>query len=472
MDWFADPLSTLDTLCLAAERPGVPLHIGATLVLDGGPLVTRAGVVDRAAFAAHVASRLDRIPRYRQRLVESALAGRSFWVDDDRFDLAAHVRFERAPGHGRERDLKDVAGEIFSRPLDRGRPLWELTVVDRLEGGRFAVVSKVHHCLADGLGGVSSLCALLDTTADASPRESAEWKPRQAPGMLELVGEDVATGVRGVAAAFAVARDSVLDPIRTLREVTRGTRSLAETARALVRPARPTKLNRPLGGKRRFQWLGMSLSDVRRVERHLAVTTNDVVLATVAGALHRHFGRSRSDHGTEVRAAVPTSMRTEETTTGNQPSPWLVPLPVDERDPLKRLEAVRVATAEGGDADSARRLRALLWLTEGLVPAVGRAGVTLFERLLPFNVIVTGAPGPQVPLFLNGARLTSVYPAVPLFRNQGLAIALFSYAGTLYWGFLADPSVAGDLDELVYSVAVSFCQLLDRVETAGATAAA
>jgi len=463
---FADPLATLDALFLAAEHPDVPMHIGATLVFEGGPFATRSGVVDRQAFTDHVASRLDRIPRYRQRLVESPLEGRMLWIDDDRFDVRAHIHRRPVGGRRSERDLKRAVGEILSRPLDRNRPLWELWILDRLESGRFAIVTKVHHCMADGLGGVDQLCALLDATPEVFPPSVAEWTPRPAPNALALAKDDVATSVRGAVTALAMAVEAVRDPLRSWRDASDGARSLTETATALLRPARFTPFNHPLGGERRFEWLGMSVADLRRVKRHFGVTLNDVVLATVAGALHRYLAWDGvSAPSGEVRAAVPVSMRDPDSSTGNQVSLWLLPLPADERDPVKRLDQVRVATAERKETGTARALYSLLRLTEGIAPAVLRASVRMFENLLPFNLIVTNVPGPQFPLYMNGARLVAAYPSVPLFENQGLGIALFSYDGMMYWGFLADPSVVPDLDEFVYSIAVSFCQLLDRAET-------
>ena len=467
MTWFADPLSTLDSFFVAAEHPDVPMHIGATLIFEMGAFAPDGATLDGDAIVDHVVSRLDRIPRYRQRLVETPLEGRLLWVDDDRFDVRAHVRHLRLGDRVADRHLKEAVGEILSRPLDRSRPLWELWIIDRLAGSRFAIVSKVHHCMADGLGGVEQLTALLSSTPEheASPSSSSPWTPRPAPGPLDLVGDDLATGMRSASAAFAAAGEAVRDPVATLCGAQSSVLSLAETAGSLLRQVRSTSLNRTLGGGRRFEWLRMSVADLRVVKRHFGVTLNDVVLATVAGALHRHLAR----HGEigaagEVRAAVPVSMRDPQSPFGNQVSLWLLPLPADERDPAKRLAAVRSSTAERKQSGNARALYSLLRLTEGIAPAALRAGVKILEHLLPFNLVVTNVPGPQFPLYMNGAQLVAAYPSVPLFESQGLGIALFSYDGVVHWGFLAEPAVMPDLHEFVYSTAFSFCQLLDLAQ--------
>jgi WS/DGAT/MGAT family acyltransferase len=210
----------------------------------------------------------------------------------------------------------------------------------------------------------------------------------------------------------------------------------------------------------------MSLAEVQTVQRHFGVTLNDVVLATVAGALRRYLSRHGDVSSGEVRAAVPVSMRDGTSSLGNQVSFWLLPLPVAEKDPEKRVAAVHAATSRRKQAAHARGIYSLLKLADAVTPAALDAGVRVLEQLRPFNLLVTNVPGPPFPLYLNGARLLAAYPSAPHFETQGLGVALLSYHGRLHWGFLADPSAVPDLEEFVYVVAVSFCELLERASEA------
>ena len=463
---FADPLSTLDALFLAAEHGHTPMHIGATLVFETGPFAAADGSLDVRRLRRHVAARLDRAPRLRQRLVRTPLEGRMLWVDDERFDLEAHVLPLRLGRRASERNWKQAVGEVLARPLDLGRPLWELWILDGSEAGRFTVVLKMHHCMADGESGLAQLCALLDVTADPRTEPIAPWTPRRAPTPFELWIEDLSASARRARTALALATAPLRAPRESWTAVRDGAATLAETASTLLRPARKTSFNHAIGPERRFEWLAMSVDEVRVVQRHFGVTLNDVVLATVAGALRRYLSRRGADGDAELRAAVPVSMRDAASPLGNQASFWLLPLPVGERDPAARVAAVHSATMRLKQSARARGLYGLLRLADDIAPAALGFGVRVLERLRPFNLIVTNVSGPRLPLYLNGARLLAAYPSVPLFETQGLGIALLSYVGRLHWGFLADPSVVPDLEEFVYVIAVSFCELLERASEA------
>ncbi len=460
---FADPLSTLDALFLAAEHGHTPMHIGATLVFETGPYAAADGSLDVRRLRRHVAARLDRAPRLRQRLVRTPLEGRMLWVDDERFDLEAHVRPLRIRGRASERNWKQAVGEVLARPLDLGRPPWELWILDGSEADRFTIVLKMHHCMADGESGLAQLRALLDVTADQRTEPIAPWTPRPAPTSFDLWIDDLSASARRAGTALALATAPLRAPRESWMAVRDGAATLAETASTLLRPARKTSFNQAIGPERRFEWLAMSVDEVRVIQRHFGVTLNDVVLATVAGALRRYLPRrgADADGDVELRAAVPVSMRDAASPFGNQASFWLLPLPVGERDPAARVAAVHSATMRLKQSARARGLYGLLRLADDIAPAALDFGVRVLERLRPFNLIVTNVCGPRLPLYLNGARLLAAYPSVPLFETQGLGIALLSYDGRLHWGFLADPSVVPDLEELVYVIAVSFCELLE-----------
>jgi diacylglycerol O-acyltransferase / wax synthase len=463
MEHHADPLSSLDSFFLGAEGEHTPMHIGATLIFEEGPLGRGDGTIDVAAIERHVAARLHRTPRYRQRLARTPLEARAVWVDDEDFRLDAHVKHVRLDAGSSDPALASAAGEILARALDRRRPLWELWVIDGLDGGRFAIVTKVHHCLADGLAGVEQLASLMDPSPDSSAEEPLAWTPRPAPAPLELAGDEVAAGMRRAAAAAGWLRETIRAPRSAWRDARKSVLALADTALSALPTIRPTPINGPLGPNRTFRWLAMDLAEVRLVRRRLGGTLNDVVLATVAGALRRYLPQRGLDvYDGEIRAAVPVSMRDHSSPSGNQVSLWLLPLPLHEPDPAARIELVHRAAAERKASGTADGLYALTQLGNGLGPAVFETSARLLERLLPFHVIVTNVPGPQFPLYMSGARLLAAYPSVPLFAQQGLGVALFSYDGKLYWGFLADPSLVPQLETIVYAIAGSFCELLER----------
>jgi WS/DGAT/MGAT family acyltransferase len=462
MTGFADPLSMLDTLFLAAEHEHAPMHIGATLVFEKGPLATDDGSLDVGRLRDHVAARLDRAPRFRQRLARTPLEGRMLWIDDDRFDLEAHVRYRRIAHRASERDWKEAIAKLLAQPLDLDRPPWELWIVEGAGTDEFTIVVKMHHCMADGAGGLAQLCMLLDVTAEHRTEPIGPWTPRPVPGPLDLFVDDLSASARRAVAAVALALAPLCAPRESWNAVRDGAASIAETTSMLLRPARATSFNRAIGGQRRFEWLAMSLAEVQTVQQHFGVTLNDVVLATVSGALRRYLSRHGDNGGGELRAAVPVSMRDGTSSLGNQVSFWLLPLPVAEKDPAKRIAAVHSATMRRKRAAHAQGIYSLLRLAEGATPAALDAGVRVLEHLRPFNLLVTNVPGPQFPLYLNGARLLAAYPSVPLFEAQGLGVALLSYHGRLHWGFLGDPSAVPDLEEFVYVIAVSFCELLER----------
>jgi len=469
----AERLSCLDAFFLEAEHDNTHMHIGATLIFEAGRFRKRRqgnGGIDIDKIRAYVASRLHLIPRYRQRLARTPLEGRPIWIDDDHFDLQKHVLHSRLPKPGSERQLKDAVAEVLSEPLDRGRPLWQFWVLDGLQGGRFAVVTKLHHSMADGIGGVEQLCVLLTPSPDADDDSAPEWAPRPIPGTLELLAEEAVSATRSWVDSLATIGQSLRAPQQSWKQTWGSAVSLADAVRTTFASAAKTPFNRAIGSDRSVEWLRFDLDEVRRVKHALGGTLNDVVLATVAGALRRYFrNRQFSADSAEIRAAVPVSMRDGDCPSGNQVSIWFVPLPVEQGDATSRLCEIRSATERLKSSRHAQGLYSVLRLADFVTPALVRVGVRVVERFLPFNLIVTNVPGPKFPLYMGGARLLAAYPTVPLFEQQGLGIALFSYDGALFWGFLADPDVLPDLDEFAYAVTVSFCELLDRAAEGEAT---
>jgi WS/DGAT/MGAT family acyltransferase len=454
-----DRLSALDASFLEIEDQNTHMHVGAVAVLEAGPLAQPDGSLAFERIEQEVEATLHRMPRYRQRLAHVPLTGAPVWVDDPRFNLHYHLRHTSLPAPGDERQLKRLAGRILSQQLDRGKPLWETWVVEGLEGGRFAVVTKAHHCMIDGVGSAELMAAAMERSPDSTPREVQRWVPRPAPGAVDLLlGEGLRRAGEGVAAVRAAARAVVspFEAIGALRE------AATDTARALgagLRPASPTPLNVPIGPHRRFDWLRTDFHHVREVKDVLGGTVNDVVLAVAAGALRRflrHRGEAVED--LDFRALVPVNTRTaaDRRRPGNRVSMMVARLALEAATPRERLERTIGITKELKASGQSRGIEVLEELGDWTSARLFTEFARLTARSRPFNVTITNVPGPPFRVFFCGAPLRAVYPLVPLYRNQALGIALFSYDGGLYWGFNADWDALPDLHELVESVAYEF----------------
>jgi WS/DGAT/MGAT family acyltransferase len=454
-----DRLSALDTSFLVFEGPNTHMHVAATSVFECGPLATPQNGVDIDRVRSYIESRLHLIPRYRQRLAHIPLLRHPVWVDDDRFNLAYHVRHTSLPRPGDPQQLKRLAARILSQQLDRGKPLWEIWVVEGLEGGRFALVSKTHHCMIDGISGVDLLSVLLDTEPTSTIEDPPPWVPRPQPGRFELVLDEAIRRINGPLELVARALTHRDEVVHSVRE---GLEAISETLAAAMRPASPTPFNQPIGPHRRFDWTSFDLAEVRHIKNQLGGTVNDVVLATVAGAVRRFLERRRLNVCDLVfRAFVPVSVRVPEErgTLGNRVAGWLAELPVSEPDPHRRLAKVQETTAHLKESKQALGAEMLTQVGEWTGSTLLSLAVRLSTRFRPFNLVVTNVPGPQVPLYLLGARMLEIYPQVPLFVDQGMGIALFSYAGRLFWGVTADWDLLPDLRHFVEALQAAFAEL-------------
>jgi len=456
---------------LSCERPDAHMHLGATMVLDAARAPKRdSGGVDAQRILRYVESRLHLVPRYRQRLQLAALSGEPAWVDDDRFDARYHLRHVTLAAPGDEEALKRLASHVFSQPLDRRRPLWRLWVVTGLDGNRFALITTIHHCMADGMAGADLLGALMTPRPSAAGEEPPPFVPRPAPNRWELLIERAAEQARRSLHLASQARRLVTDSRAVLNESLAYAQGLLDTVSAALHPAPPNALNRPIGPHRRFDWTDVSLRDVQSIRAQLGGSVNDVALATVAGALRRFALRRHPDeHPTDLRVLIPVSMRGdgEHHTLGNRVSAWLMTLPVREPDPARRFAAVCQAT--GSLKSSKQHLGGQLLTSAGNMLLT--LGLRLVEQIHPFNLLVTNVPGPRQTLYLLESPLQRVYPEAPLFPRQGLAIALFGYADTLCIGVHADCHVLPDTDRLISSLQDSFDELLNLASVRAAAAA-
>ena len=464
-------LGVQDKTFLDLERPNEPQHIAAVTVFDAGPLARPDGGVDIQRVRDYVASRLHRLPRYRQRLAWIPVERHPVWVDDPHFQIEYHVRHTALPRPGDERQLKRLTGRLVSQPLDRERPLWEFWVVEGLEGGkRFAIVNKVHHCMIDGIAGVDLLGVLLSPDAHAELEPSPSFEPRPAPSAIDLFAGEVGRRVTSWVGALGRSPAQLREPLDLVDRVREGVGAVRETLTASLRPASDTPINQPLGPHRRIDWRELELPRVRRVKDRLGGTVNDVVLAAVSGGLRRFLMLRRCDvDAMRIRANVPVSLssRDQRGTLGNHIALLMAELPVQEQDPLARLAKVRETMAELKESRQALGAEVLAAVSEWTSATLLSLAVRGAARGRPYNLVVTNVPGPQLPLFLLGARLERCYPVVNLQPKQGLGVGLFSYAGTLGWGFTADRDQVPDLYIFADSVMASF-EELERCARLGA----
>ncbi len=455
-----DRLTALDTVFLDLEDPSVHMHVGSVGIFEGGDFLREGGGLDFERLRSRVEVDLRGAPRFRQKLARVPVTGHPVWVDDERFNLLYHVRHTSLPLPGDERTLKRLVGRIMSEKLDRSKPMWELWFVEGLENDRFAVVSKVHHCLIDGISGVDLLGAFMGPDANPAPIEhDHHWLPRPAPGPLALLGEDLWRRASLPTRIFRGALRATENPSASFEAASQAATGLVETITGSLAPASETPFNVEIGPHRRFDWTRMDLSVVREIKQRHGGTVNDIVLSCVAGAVRAYLAsHDRPVKDIDFRTFVPVSTRKkqERGKLGNRVSLLVVPIPVDEGDPLRRLAKVIEATTEVKDSDQIAGAEALEELSDWTATAI----LTQFSRLAAsrrtYNMVVTNVPGPPVPVYLQGARMVESYPLVPLFSNQALGIALFSYDGVLHWGFNSDWDALDDLHDFVELVDAEF----------------
>jgi len=457
-----DRLTALDHSFLLFERPNAYMHVASTQIFEVGPLRTEDGGVDAEAIRNATAALLHRIPRYRQKLVEIPVEGRPVWVDDPTFNIDYHIRHTSLPRPGTERQLKRLSARIMQQHLDRERPLWEMWVVEGLEGDRFAIISKVHHCMIDGVSGVDLLRILMAPTPHQEIPEPPMFVPRPAPSGVELLTDELwrrlslpLKAVGDVGQFLSEARDTRQALISRLRSVSS---MLGRT----LRSASETPLNRPIGPHRRFDWFTMDLGDLKRLRRKLGGSLNDVVLTVVTGAVRRFLDDRQCDPAElTFRVMAPVSVRSkaERGTLGNRVSAWIIELPIGEPDPRRQLARIAEQTAELKASKEAVAAELLTQAAEFTPTALLALGARNATRLLPFNLVVTNVPGPQTPMFMLGARMLEIYPHVPLLDNLALGIALMSYDGKLHWGFNGDWDAIPDLHPFVLHVQDAYQEL-------------
>jgi WS/DGAT/MGAT family acyltransferase len=458
-----DRLSAQDATFLLFESPRVYMHISATMIFELGSLETEDGGVDINSIKRATEAVLHLIPRYREKLAWIPIFNHPVWVDDRDFNLDFHIRHASLPRPGGLDQLKRLSARIMSHQLDRSRPLWETWVVEGLEGNRFAMITKIHHCMIDGRAGADLSQILMSPDPNNRlPDEVPAYIPRPAPTPTELVMDEVALRasmpVQALRSFQAFSRET-----ENLRdEIALRARALGSLLGWAVSPPSETPVNGELGPHRNFDWLTMELAKVKAVRRALGCTVNDVVLTIVTGAVRRFMIRRRvRPEDIDFRVSAPVSVRNEgdKGKMGNKVSSWIVRLPIGEEDPKKQLAAIHQATQELKDSKQALGVEMMMaaaeW-TPGLLLSLGARTASG-----PINMIVTNVPGPQFPLYLLGAKLLESFPQVPLLENTGIGVALFSYDGKICWGFNSDYELLPDLEDFRSAVADAFDELCE-----------
>lgn len=435
------------------------MHLSAILIFENGSLASEDGALDIERFRAHVAARLPAHGGYRQRVGFTPVFGRPVWVDDPAFDARRHVRHVALPPPGDDAQLRELAGQVLSQPLDRDRPLWEMWVIEGLSGGRFALIAKLHHALVDGIAGIGLLQALLSGAPEAESGPPPRFKPRPRPGFAGRIVDEASHALSGVGALGS----ALLNPLRATSQTASGLSALWDTMQRGVRLPPPTPVNGPHGPQRRIDWATLDLHAIHDLRKRLDGTVNDVVLAVVAGALRSFFRERRVPlRDLSFRVTVPVNLRDEdEARVGNRVGALFVELPLAERDPLWRfvtirdraLDARRSRCAEGVETIH----RFLDWSHADLLVSLGSR---LVNGIRPHNMVVTNIPGPGFPLYFLESRLLELHPQLPLFPNQGLGVAAASYCGQVHFDWVASWDLVPDVDRLASGLQPAFDELV------------
>ena len=453
-----DRMSPVDASFLHIEDGINHMHIASVGIFEGPPPPYEDVV-------AMVAGKLPLVPRYRQkvRFVPFDL-GRPVWVDDAAFNVHYHVRRTALPAPGGDDELRLLVGRVMSQQLDRHRPLWEMWMVEGLSAARWAIFTKFHHCMVDGVSGTDVITVIMDNTRERSEPLPDSWTPSPEPNDARLVRDalaDLATNpyeqmrvVRSRARTLRQLRDS-------LRDLRTGLPSLARVATSTPK----TSLNGPIGPHRRWDWARTTLADVKRVRAEHGGTVNDVVLTVIAGGF-RDLLQSRSEEvkGRVVRTLVPVSVRAPDQrgVPNNQVSAMFAELPVGVEDPLERLRLIRTqmdGLKESKQAVAGEVLTSMMGFAPPMLLALGaRASARAPQRNV--NTVTTNVPGPQTPMYACGRQMLEAFPYVPLSGSVRVGVAIFSYNGQLNYGVTGDYDTANDINVLCRGIERGMAELV------------
>ena len=440
-----DRMSGLDAAFLYLERTGQLLHVAGIYTVEG-----RLGFEQ---LMRDLDARLHLIPRYTQRVVPVPLnLAHPTWEPDPAFDIHHHVLSHALKPPGDDAQLAKLAARIFAQPLDRTRPLWEVHLIDGYRGDRSVLVCKVHHCMIDGVSGVQ----LLNVMFDPSPKPAAVPPPEgvlEAPPLpsssTRLIRGARHTVMGGLRTAGGLV-NLLRQPRRAVAELGVATESMMEIGRLLFATKPSTPFNGHVGVLRQLAWTSFSLNEVKAIKNRLGGTVNDVILATITAALRAYLlGHGHRPDRMELRAMVPVNVRTpnEHLKLGNRVSMMMAPLPIGILDPVERLHQVRTAMVLLKESGQAGRMNHMIEMIDVLPPTLQRVVAQLQMAAAPINTICTNVPGPPVSIYVQGKRLETLVPLVPLAQGVGLAFAILSYADTLTIGITADAALVPDCEQ-------------------------
>ncbi len=469
-----DRLTAIDASFLHQEGPDSHMHVGGLTIIEGPP----PPVED---LLEQIRQRLHLVPRYRQKLAHTAIdSGRPVWVDDPNFNPEYHVRHTALPSPGDWGQLCELTARVFSQALDRSKPLWEMWLIEGLKDGRFALISKNHHALIDGISGIDLATVLFDLSPDPPPikHSGRPWKPHPEPSAAELVAVGARGAVRAAAEVVGGTVDALAHPDRALTRGREAAEAVGELIWAGLNPAPNTPLNVPIGPHRRFVGVTNKLDDFKLVKNAFGGTVNDVVLAVVTGAL-RSFLISRGirTEGLELRALVPVSVRAadEHGHLGNRIAAMRGALPVYIADPVARLRFVSHAMAGLKESKQALGAEMIANVQNFAPPTILAQASRLNFSTRLFNLIVTNVPGPQFPLYVLGRKMQHAYPVAFLPENHALAVAIMSYNSEMNFGLLGDFDALPDIDAIGEHISLELSTLLalaGEARLAGAAAQA
>jgi WS/DGAT/MGAT family acyltransferase len=456
----AKRLSAQDAAFLYLERPTMHMHVAGLAVLD--PSTRPDGRLRFEDLVAVITSRLHLVPRFRQKVVfVPGNVARPLWVDDEDFDIEFHLRRAAIPPPGGRRELADYVQRVHARPLDRQKPLWEIYFIEGLEDGLVAILSKVHHAMIDGISGIDIATVMFDFSPEPAALKPKSWTPDPEPSRMQLLTDALREQVTDPVGAMATTARSVVSAPST---AVRGLGSVVSGVRDLLGKGTPPRgpFDRRIGSGRRFAMTEAPVYRFKEIKDALGGTVNDVVLASVAGGLHKMLlARGEETRDRRLRAMVPVSVRTnaEKMALGNRVSMIFVDLPVGAASPQKRLALVREETKHIKDSMMALSAEAIMNLGTWAPPTLHALAARLVTRNRFFNLVISNVPGPQVPMYIAGARMLVNYPVMPLADNVGLSVAVTSLAGVMGFGFTGDWDATPDIDDLALFVEESIAEL-------------
>jgi WS/DGAT/MGAT family acyltransferase len=464
----AQALTALDASFLHAETERTPMHMASVGIFEGGPLYDAEGNFRISDIRHLISSRLDLVPKLRQ-CPSPGFLGEAppVWLDDPNFDISAHVRVGRLRPPGTEEELWQLCANAMRVPMDRTRPLWDLTFVEGLTEGRVALVERLHHSMADGLAAAELATVLLDLSPECAiaDKSGPPWSPSARPPMWRAAADDL---LRLGTLPLRVSRwsmESIRHPVRRTRELT----DLCRAAGTIATPqilSPPCSLNRTITSSRSLAIVRLPLEQVHDVASAFDATINDVLLTTVAGGVRRLLdSRGELAESDEIQALVPVGLTGEEVRgLKNGVSALFVRLPIGIEDPVEVLRKVSEVVGEDKRRHQALAAATFLRLLEPIPQALLATGVGFVHCQPFFNLIVTNVPGPPMPLYALGAKLLEAFPILPLAGNQSLSVAALSYEGQLSLGVLYDPETCPDADVFCAGVRSTHETLVERTQ--------